>query len=240
MEEKILIIVKTYPNFSKKYKELVCTAGIRTNGKFIRLYPINYRELSKIEKFKKYQWIKVKIANDNRDPRPESYKIQGNIKLLNFINTKNNWEERKKFVLNNIYLDLSKLIAEARNIKNYKSIAIFKPNKIIDFYFKKNLKIANDNNIDYIPYKFYYKFSDINGKISNLQILDWEIYQLYRKESIKYKDNKEKIEETMKEKYLYEFNNKKDLYLFLGTSRYWHIRRSKNPFMIIGVFYPPK
>ncbi len=33
---------------------------------------------------------------------------------------------------------------------------------------------------------------------------------------------------------------KRDIYLFLGTNRQWHIRKSPNPFMIIGVFYPPK
>ncbi len=32
---------------------------------------------------------------------------------------------------------------------------------------------------------------------------------------------------------------KKDVYLFLGTNREWHIRKSPNPFMIIGIFYPP-
>lgn len=34
-EEKILIIVKTYPRPSAKYRELVCTAGITQNGKWV-------------------------------------------------------------------------------------------------------------------------------------------------------------------------------------------------------------
>ena len=33
---------------------------------------------------------------------------------------------------------------------------------------------------------------------------------------------------------------KRNIHLFLGTNRQWHIRKSPNPFMIIGVFYPPK
>ena len=34
MKEEILIVVKTYPNLSKKYKETVCVAGInkKANG----------------------------------------------------------------------------------------------------------------------------------------------------------------------------------------------------------------
>jgi len=32
----------------------------------------------------------------------------------------------------------------------------------------------------------------------------------------------------------------KDIYLFLGTTYEFHKRRASNPFIIIGVFYPPK
>ncbi len=42
---KVLITVKTYPIPSAKYDELVCTAGVTETGDFIRLYPINFRDL---------------------------------------------------------------------------------------------------------------------------------------------------------------------------------------------------
>ena len=42
---KVLITVKTYPIPSAKYDELVCTAGVREDGSFVRLYPINFRDL---------------------------------------------------------------------------------------------------------------------------------------------------------------------------------------------------
>jgi len=41
----------------------------------------------------------------------------------------------------------------------------------------------------------------------------------------------------VKKKYIDEFSNK-DLSLFLGTTRQFH-GWAKNPFVIIGVFYPP-
>jgi hypothetical protein len=47
-----------------------------------------------------------------------------------------------------------------------------------------------------------------------------------------------KIKEVLQTKYFEEMINK-DIYLFLGTSRKWHIRKAKNPFMITGIFYPP-
>ena len=56
---KILITVKTYPIPSKKYDELVCTAGVTETGDFIRLYPINFRELPFTRQYKKYQWVEA-------------------------------------------------------------------------------------------------------------------------------------------------------------------------------------
>ena len=43
--------------------------------------------------------------------------------------------------------------------------------------------------------------------------------------------------DLVKKKYIDEFS-KKDIFLFLGTTRQFH-GWAKNPFVIIGVFYPP-
>ena len=43
--EKVLITVKTYPTLSRKHGELVCTAGVREDGSWVRLYPIPFRLL---------------------------------------------------------------------------------------------------------------------------------------------------------------------------------------------------
>lgn len=36
----------------------------------------------------------------------------------------------------------------------------------------------------------------------------------------------------LRAKYESEFLQKKDIYLFLGTTKEWHVRRAKNPFVI--------
>ncbi|MDX2128367.1 MAG: hypothetical protein SFU91_04955 [Chloroherpetonaceae bacterium] len=43
---KVLIFLKTYPTLSVKYDELVCTAGFREDGTWIRLYPVPFRKKS--------------------------------------------------------------------------------------------------------------------------------------------------------------------------------------------------
>ena len=41
---KVLNTVKTYPTISSKYDELVCTAGFREDGTWVRIYPIQFRK----------------------------------------------------------------------------------------------------------------------------------------------------------------------------------------------------
>lgn len=54
---KVLITVKTYPAISKKYEELVCTAGLLEDGSWVRIYPVQFRKKSYNEQYAKYDWI---------------------------------------------------------------------------------------------------------------------------------------------------------------------------------------
>jgi hypothetical protein len=71
-------------------------------------------------------------------------------------------------------------------------------------------------------------------------IEDWEIGQLFWNCLRDAQNDEQKALEKVKLKYEVEFRLEKDIYLFLGTTSEWHRRRSPNPFVIIGVFYPKK
>jgi len=51
--------------------------------------------------------------------------------------------------------------------------------------------------------------------------------------------DEEVAKQLVREKYFDQFVQEKDLYLFLGTTFLNH-NVAPNPFVIIGVFYPPK
>lgn len=257
---KVLIAVKTYPNLSVKYDELVCTAGFREDGSWIRIYPVQFRNLDYAKQYKKYQWIEIDLIKNTSDMRPESFKPYScdTIKILGKIGIENNWHERKKFALKNVSEDLNDLIKKAHN--NSLSLAVFKPKEILKIIAEETENEYNEQKLNVIlskrrqlslfdaenknelprklPYKFSYSFIDINGKKSTLMIEDWEIGELYWNCLKKY-GNKQLAVEKVKEKYFDNFI-KKDLYLFLGTTLENHIKKAKNPFVIVGVFYPPK
>jgi hypothetical protein len=246
---KILITVKTYPVSSSKHTETVCTAGISEHGKWVRIYPIPYRTMDKVERFSKFQWVEADIVRDTRDPRQESHRLAGGIVPLQKMGTTDAWRNRKSIVLSHVYTNLTTLINEARNVAVFTSLATFKPAKIIRFHIEKNKRHSDKaqlellplkQRVERVPYNFYYSFIDEEGKRSHLQILDWEIYQLCRKLIRKYGQKIDVIYQHLNAKYFEEFVSTRDIYFFLGTNKQWHIRRAKNPFMIVGVFYPPK
>ncbi len=264
--EKILITVKTYPTLSTKYDELVCTAGFKEDGSWIRIYPIPFRKKSYVERYKKYQWIELDVVKNDKDFRPESYRpvsVDTPIKIIGSIGTENNWKKRKEICLRNVEYSMDKLISKSKNKNNPISLAVFKPFEILDFIIeptekewdKKKLKniIAKRSQLNLfeenlentfkevrkLPYKFFYLFKDIEGKESKLMVEDWELGQLYWNCLKQNLNNEQKALEDVRKKCFDQLAKERDLYFFLGTTMAYHFR-SKNPFMIIGLFYPPK
>ncbi len=257
---KVLITVKTYPTLSAKYDELVCTAGFTEEGKWIRIYPIKFRQMGYEQQYKKYDWIEIDLVKNTSDARSESFRpitIETEPSILNHINTDNYWHERKAFCLKNVYTNLAKLISDAKNREKSVSLATFKPTKIIDFVWKEvdrawdkekleamqqmSLFEQNKQSIEVVkklPYKFSYIFEDDEGKESKLMIEDWEVAALYWNAFYQYKSEQIACEKV-KQKYLHKFTTRCDLYFFLGTTKANHFR-APNPFIIIGAFYPKK
>jgi hypothetical protein len=265
---KVLLTVTTYPLPSRTYDDLVCTAGLLEDGTWIRIYPIPLGFLNNLKRDgvlqpTKYSWIELNLKKRSDDFRPESHSPEDyefkDLVVGEHLGTDNNWSKRKEFCLKNIYTNRAKLVAASKK-PNFKSLATFKPAKLHAFIIEKveedwdpvyaelkkqgslfpkadAQKTGDAPKIKKVPYKFYYKFEDDDGKISKLMIEDWEIGQLYWN-CLRRADYDEEVAlEKVRYRYEYEFFNKKDIYLFLGTTKKHH-NTSRNPFVIIGVFYP--
>lgn len=266
MKERILITVKTYPTLSKSHGELVCTAGIRSDGSWVRLYPVPFRKLKDYERYHKYQWLTANLIKRSDDPRPESHTPEhGSINLGDVIPAANQWAERCRLVLDKgaVFDDMTKLISRANS--NELSLATYKPREIIglviepcdrdwpknkicaaenahrqgdlfadDEQFVKDLKL-----VDKLPYVFSYRFLDKDGTKRTLMIEDWEIGQLYWN-CLKNAEGDEAIAiQKVKEKYVDQLAEKRDLHLFVGTTKQYH-GWANNPFVIVGTFTPPQ
>lgn len=98
-KKRVLIWGKTYPELSNKYDETVCTAGCFEDGTPVRIYPVPFRLMEDIKKYKLYQWIEAPVWPSEDDSRPESYKIDPNrIELGSVIEPTPGWMERRQII----------------------------------------------------------------------------------------------------------------------------------------------
>lgn len=257
---KVLITVKTYPTLSAKYDELVCTAGFKEDGTWIRIYPVPFRKKSYNEQYKKYDWIELDLVKNKSDFRPESYRpnrLDSEIKVVGHIDTLRNWDERKQRCLGKIYFNLTELIAEAKNKDICTSLAVFKPTQILDFIAEPTERNWDKDKLDKLsqlnlfetnkagkfevvqklPYKFRFLFKDNQGTESRMMIEDWEIGQLFWNCLARHEGDEKKAIADVRKKYLNDFAKTKDIHFFLGTTQAHH-HVSINPFIIIGTFQP--
>ncbi len=97
--EDMLILTKTYPCPSRKYRETSCVAAINRAGGMCRLFPIPFRLLDGELQFKKWEWIRADVTKAGDDHRPESLRVDVNsIERTGSISPSKQWLERMHWV----------------------------------------------------------------------------------------------------------------------------------------------
>lgn len=262
---KVLITVKTYPLPSSDHGEVVCTAGLLNGEKWVRMYPISSSVYDE-KKYPKYSWVELDLVKHPNDFRAESYMPRNGIdepmRFIEKIGTDNYWAARKEFIYKEVFTSMNEMISLTKS--ENRSLGTLKPLKIIDFIAEKTdrewkpqwrsklnqlrmFDVDSEGNakqrkvIKKIPFTFKYRFlSEGDTKPRELSIHDWEIGTLFWN-SLRQSDGDEDAAKALvRKKYFDEFVAEKDILFFLGTTYEFHKRRVDNPFIIIGVFYPPK
>jgi hypothetical protein len=264
-QARVLVTVKAYPKPSGKYEELVCTAGFTEDGKWIRIYPVPYRFLADDQMYPKYSWITLDLVRNTSDFRPESYRpkqgLDEHIQVGQVLGTQDAWAARKQLVLREVFTSMNELIALAKG-DDKKSLATVRPTEITGFSIEVTdrewkekwtnqalqrsfLELTQPPTgqrrqiIRKVPYNYFYEFlTDGDSSPRKLKIEDWEIGALYWHCLINTQGDESAANDLVRQKYFHDFTKKKDVHLFVGTTKQFH-NVAPNPFIIIGVFYPP-
>jgi len=259
-QKKILIWGKTYPEFSEKYYETVCTGAVDPDtGKLVRIYPITLRYMK--EPFKTYDWVETKIDRNTSDPRPESFKIEQNsIKVVGHIDTKDGWVERSRWILRdgNVFRSVEAL--RAAQSRDGTSLGLVRPKTVHKIFCKKRPDSertewdahraralaqkelfvdaeTETKDLVYMPVQYRAKFSCDDPACTtehDLSILDWGIYALSRRQ---YATRGAAMAERDVIAKIEECMDAAthDAYFFLGNTK-----AHPQNFMIVGLYYPPK
>lgn len=247
---RFLVTAKTHPLPSAKYRETVCTAGITEEGQWVRLYPVAFRYLEPTHQFQLYDWIEVDARKRprNSDKRKENWTPAGEPRVTGHIGTHDKWQTRKQLILKHLVPSLEWLSDACA--RDGTSLGIIRPSEVLDVAVETDcsdwtprqrgaleqmvLDGSQPKPLDKPKHWFSYRFrcegSGCRGH--RLQILDWGLYELYRRtnhsqgEAAALRGTTEKCWELVAPD--------KDSYFFVG-------KHSRYPgFMVIGMFCPPR
>jgi len=246
-----MVTVKAYPSISKGYDELVCCAGVTDDHKWIRLYPVPYRNLPGQQQFQKGDVTEVSAERPkaHKDDRPESWKPKlDTMKIVDHISVSDdNWRKRLEWITPTISGGYAE-ITEKQETEN-KSLGAFRPTKILGVKVTRqasswtDAQIATINQKDLfsdkeplekVPFRFQLGFEDEHGVKHWLSVIDWEFFQLWRKERDKFRDEEKAADQVCK-KIKWIVSGDKDVIAFTGNLANPAMRRS---FMILGFCYP--
>lgn len=248
---RFLIIVKTYPSPSRKYGETVCCAGIDAKtGRWIRMFPVNFRSLDEFGRFKKWQWVEASWE-PAKDGRPESIHVhQDSITAGEALPSGDRGWPRRRAWLDPL-LDDSIESLQAEEAANGKSLGLIRPAGIKRLIIRDaetwdeaserdlvQLSIAWTNSstpagdLEKLPFDFFYEFTcrDDACRGHRMKVLDWEMAQTYRNFRRLY--GRDAWEAKFREKYG-QWVSARDVHLVMGTH---HVYRN---WMIVGILYPP-
>ncbi len=250
---RVLITVMTYPLPSRNHLELVCTAGITDSNEWVRLYPIDYRYRPTGQKFHKYQWIEIELAQrgSGNDNRKESRKpnLDSIDPLGEPISSRNNWQARRQIIEKLPVNTINELKALYDVDKT--SLGVVRPTRIIDLkieetdrewkpewqYLYEQLRLFGPppKPLIKIPYKFSYVFEcDDSDTTHSAMIEDWELGVLFLNELSRL-GSEEPAAESVRNKFLHEMcAPDKDTLFFMGTTFPY------NSWVVLGVFWPKK
>ncbi len=253
---KVLITVKTHPIPSAKYDELVCTAGVTETGDFVRLYPVNFRDLPYSQQYRKYQWLEIDAEkHTGRDSRKESYRPNSDsIRLLGEpLSSDHNWSQRSQYALAKKSQSMEELSQKQEEDRT--SLGIFKPKSVVDLVVSpdepdwkpafraalmqqrlwENCKASKEPPRK-VPFKFQYRFAcdDSRCKESHkMMIEDWEVGALYWR-CVDDGASPEEACAKVKQKFLGQLcAPERDTHFYVGT-----ILAHPKSWVIIGVYWP--
>lgn len=254
ISEDLLILTKTYPYPSTKYRETTCVAALNSRGEMRRLYPVPFRFLGGERQFQKWEWIRASLIRPHDDKRPESYRIDTDsiVGTRSKIGTEHAWCQRREWIEPHLVQGFAAL--EAQRQATGKSLGFIRPTRLLQLEIKPNrspdwteeekIKLMREGLFDSqaarkraplrkLPFAFYYEYECTvpeGTKKYRHMITDWEVGALFWRCQ---RDYGAKWESFFRKKLEQEFS-KKDLLFLMGT-----VHRFPEQWLIVGLVYPP-
>jgi len=237
-EKKILILGMTYPSYSIKYQENVCTGGIdEDTNAMVRIHPVPRRYMEPQNRFKAFQWITAKVRPHNNDPRPESLRVMPSSIKPGAVIPSTKPDERRRWIDRSPNLVKSVEQLKERWEKDRISLAAMRPKEILgtrlakrsakekaewvekgkELLAQKDFFEDDMKPLDFpeVTFQVKWRCDDSRCQTHEMGIQQWGLHELYRK----LKGDPKREEKVLAQMHRELDMAKKDVILFLGNFR---------------------
>jgi hypothetical protein len=251
---KVLITVKAAPNPSAAHGETVCVAALRLDLEspgWVRLYPINFRDLESTQRFRKYEIVSINARPARADGRVESWRPD--VSSLQHEGYLPPWKPRKQYLEPYIENSMCAVLQDVRDHPPAKSLALVRPKEIYDVEIQQHPGWTSDEQAkidayvsqfdmfggDRTPleaprYKGWYRYRchQAGCRTHRQGILDWEFVALQRRLS----GGDASMKAALRAKFLEEIcAPSKDFSFYVGNqAKHWQT------FSVLGAYYPSR
>jgi hypothetical protein len=253
---RVLITVKAAPNPSERHGETVCVAGLRVDPDspgWVRMYPINFRELDSDSSFRKYDVVTVTARPARDDPRAESWRPDmSTLVRETFLPP---WRRRQAFVADYIEDSMCALLSSVRHDPPARSLAAIRPRQVTGLDIESHPGWTPDEQAKIGRYVsqlelpglsrgprtpleaqrfrgwYRYRCAEAGCGEHRQGIIDWEwvAFQRHLPEA-----DDQALRDALRRKFLDEICAvRNDVVFFVGNQA-----KRQHVFMVLGVFYP--
>lgn len=252
---KVLVTVKAAPNPSATYGETVCVAGVSLEldaPGWVRLYPINFRDLESTQRFRKYDVVSIRVKPARSDPRIESWKPD--MTSLQVHDHLPPWKRRRSFIEPYVAESMCEVLNAVRTRPPAHSLAAVRPGSIQGIDFESHPGWTADEQVKIDKYvgqidmfgadrtaleaprfRGWYRYKCATSSCGGHRqgILDWEFVALQRKLSALGDDE---LRLALRRKFLDEMcADDKDVAFYVGNQA-----KRQHVFGVIGVYWPKR
>ena len=188
----------------------------RETGRLVRLTPFPWRGNDTEPPLLRWSWIHVATRPDERDPRPESLNVQGEVIATAYIDAKDGWRLRWPFVRPHVQGSLESLQGLARDRLATAGFVRPAEGDIVQLPLRLRFRCASD---------------DCAGP-HELPILDWELHEMSRLTRERYGPQ---WATRFRETWGAGLFTRYDVHLLLSS-----YAQSPTKFFVAGLFYPPR
>jgi hypothetical protein len=184
----MLIVVRTYPDPSRRYDETVCTAAITDAGEWRRLYPVPLRYLEAEKQYRTWSVVRVDVEPVSGDNRSESRRPR--LDSLVQDNRLTGEAARREWVAASpTFASVDELVQAGRSIGPVavRSVEEFIAEPASAEWGPKEKAILQQDNLfqakrelEKIPVKFRLRWKDGEGNEQTNTFRSWEICQTWR------------------------------------------------------------